>query len=478
MGLFDWLRRKKKMAPLWATSGARTPEQFWAGFRGELAILPVMQNRFDTFDDSDAGRPLKYPGVPLSVCGAEKVVTLSQQFVQENPGRPMGKIDGFVRLDGETCWMEIHRVGQRDYVVSMNSRLFRYDMLLGKLTGEQRQEQKQEQELELEQKREQTAIGEPPPDRNTRIRELAQALNSSIGNKDKLIDECVSLGRDAVPELMRALNERSGSEGRDIARALGRIGDPSCVPLLLSIFEGKRERHSADQSVVQEATEALGKIGDPRAVPPLLAALKSMDSERYEMREVAQALGNLGEPAALPYLEQLAGYAGDRNHKPYITSHCEPVAREAIRQIRKKNLPPEVFCSERRKELLEMLSADDVALRVDACYECAEIGGTELVAALVRIIEECPDPDLDVRENLFKGTRTAAAWALGCLGDESARSVLVDALKNDGPWGVSREGIPVRQETGTRIHGMSIEQGLRRAKTEFAKSILKQYGLR
>src|SRR5687767_11814210 len=117
---------------------------------------------------------------------------------------------------------------------------------------------------------------------------LATELAKYGGDKGELIRQCVTIGPDAVPALLQVLEE---SEGGDVCRTLGMIGDKRAVQPLLKVFH-RDIAGNAGWFVADDAAEALGKIGDPVSIEPLLRALGSQ--ECGVKVSVAYALGMLG----------------------------------------------------------------------------------------------------------------------------------------------------------------------------------------
>ncbi|MHC4566474.1 MAG: HEAT repeat domain-containing protein [Planctomycetota bacterium] len=78
-------------------------------------------------------------------------------------------------------------------------------------------------------------------------------------------------------------------------RALGEIGDPAAVELLIAIMKDKSERRDPRNV----AATALGKIGDNRAVEPLITVLKDESEEKRLRTKSAEALGLIGDPRAV-----------------------------------------------------------------------------------------------------------------------------------------------------------------------------------
>lgn len=97
----------------------------------------------------------------------------------------------------------------------------------------------------------------------------------------------IKLNRHSVPALLAYLPTASDRGAAGAIRALGDIGDPSAVPLLLAATNGPNR---------QEAFLALGKLKDPRAEAALIAGLQ--DPAWRTRMNAAMALGPLGGPKA------------------------------------------------------------------------------------------------------------------------------------------------------------------------------------
>ncbi len=121
--------------------------------------------------------------------------------------------------------------------------------------------------------------------------------------------------RQAPPSRMRALllEERDPWVRERAALALGRIGDPASVELLL---EALRDRYARVRQTAafalgeiedQETLQALGYRSDPRVVPALLAALR--DESAMVRARAAEALGKIGDRRAVSALIDMLGAA-------------------------------------------------------------------------------------------------------------------------------------------------------------------------
>jgi HEAT repeat protein len=89
------------------------------------------------------------------------------------------------------------------------------------------------------------------------------------------------------------------SMNKEIAGALGRIGDQKSVPTLVRLLS------SRDQYVRIEAINALGTMRSKEAVQPLLAIATDDSSEPFASKKAIQALGEIADPASVPSLLRL-----------------------------------------------------------------------------------------------------------------------------------------------------------------------------
>ena len=149
-------------------------------------------------------------------------------------------------------------------------------------------------------------------------------------------------GREGVPELVRAVEERRPFAYMAIV-ALGRIGAPEAEAVILEVLNdpgcegwwqeaaGALGRLQSRKSVARltqilsehsdleyrtAAARALGRVGDPKGVPVLLANFDS--SKHIRIRgEIRAALVAIGEPALEPLKKALAAEK-DRTHRDII----------------------------------------------------------------------------------------------------------------------------------------------------------------
>jgi HEAT repeat protein len=120
--------------------------------------------------------------------------------------------------------------------------------------------------------------------------------------------------REAVPELIKALGDKTVEVRVVSAAALWRLPDPSAVPALL-------ERVKDDDRAVREwSALALGVAADPRAVPELILLLD--DRERPVRLAAVRSLGRINRPEGLKPLTHylLTGKHDDEEKEEVVNS--------------------------------------------------------------------------------------------------------------------------------------------------------------
>jgi HEAT repeat protein len=139
--------------------------------------------------------------------------------------------------------------------------------------------------------------------KNSDIREgIAEVLDEISwrpgSNKEKILyyiarqdwDECVEMGSFAVEFLIERLKDEDSDVRKNVAWALGEIGDARAVGALIEALRDK------DSKVRRSVAEALGKIGDARAVDSLIETLKDdnnfvRESARKALVKILKILG-------------------------------------------------------------------------------------------------------------------------------------------------------------------------------------------
>ena len=86
---------------------------------------------------------------------------------------------------------------------------------------------------------------------------------------------------------------------KEIASALGHIGDKKAVPTLLKLLKAR------DNYVKIEAINALGQLKSADAVEPLIEMATSESGEPFIAKKAIQALGHIADARAVPALKQM-----------------------------------------------------------------------------------------------------------------------------------------------------------------------------
>lgn len=108
------------------------------------------------------------------------------------------------------------------------------------------------------------------------------------------------IGKPAVHALIEYLKGEKAEVQGMCFWALGEMGDPEAVPVLIEALEDEDPDARRDLAV-----DALGKIGDVRAVEPLIERLGDKDVQW----DIPEALGDIGDARALqPLTEWLRSY--------------------------------------------------------------------------------------------------------------------------------------------------------------------------
>ena len=132
-----------------------------------------------------------------------------------------------------------------------------------------------------------------------RLNELLEEGQITSYIHEKVFEALGMIGNDeALKVLITYIKKNSDSLLEStIISALGRIGDPRSVDLIIP------KLNSGSNYNKKTAIAALADIGDPRAVKPIIQMLK--DSTGFVREEAANALGKIGDPQAIDPLIDL-----------------------------------------------------------------------------------------------------------------------------------------------------------------------------
>ena len=140
-----------------------------------------------------------------------------------------------------------------------------------------------------------------------------------------LLGILVKIGASAITELKTALHHQNLNVRVSAMTALGKIGHPSAVDLLLPFLD------SGESAEREWAISALGVTRSPLVFDRIITALDDRD---LNVRQSAiRALGDFGNESALPKLQKIA-----ETDKTLVESYgltIGHVAKEAIEKIHK-----------------------------------------------------------------------------------------------------------------------------------------------
>jgi HEAT repeat protein len=215
-------------------------------------------------------------------------------------------------------------------------------------------------------------------------------------------------------------SERKPEVRAAVARALRDMKNPASVgPLGSAVDVGASD--SATSQMNKELASALGEIGDPKAVPVLMKLMAARDN--YTRIEAVEALGRMRVPEAVEPLVQLAT---DEGTEPFLNRK----AIEALGRIGDARAVP---------TLLRMLTKErkGVSFYVESSFSLFQLGQPAADALLAAL--EGKDPELTqwVRKNGINPASYAfkAAEILGDLRERRAEGALVQqlAFKDEDP---------------------------------------------
>lgn len=175
--------------------------------------------------------------------------------------------------------------------------------------------------------------------------ESAASLLPLLTDKDEFVrrEVAYALGKTrsqtaVAPLIDRLLNDKKDEVRSAAAVALGEISNEFAVSALAGVLNpqlvstaGKKNKKSKKEQnpfVLRSVARSLGQIGNPSALPVLISLLQDAKAEDDVRRETAIALGAIGDPAALPALRDVLT-ARD--------PHLSQAADQAIRKISRPN---------------------------------------------------------------------------------------------------------------------------------------------
>jgi HEAT repeat protein len=244
-------------------------------------------------------------------------------------------------------------------------------------------------------------------DEDPRVRAAAANALGELGDKSvvpQLIDAVDFSAGAGSDRDTRAVNEAN----RQIAKALGALGDHRAAPILLKMLNSK------DSFVKLEAVESLGELREPTAVAALMAIATDDNQEPFIAKKAIIALGRIGDPQSVPALEKMLF-----RERSGISFY--PQASFALFQIGEPAATPLIALLEGRDKEMEKW-AEENKIIPEALY-----------AKTAQVLGDIADPrsekaliaKLKYNEGDFKLlVRSAAAESLGRMRDKAAAPVI------------------------------------------------------
>ena len=218
--------------------------------------------------------------------------------------------------------------------------------------------------------------------RNLESAEASRLAIPALADADEIVRATAAFSviflpkEEAFAVLAPLLNDKSELVRRETAYALGRIQNPSAVNSLLQILQKDKISDVRNAAVI-----ALGEIGDVAAIEPLTRILqrKSTEKDEFLRRSAARSIGQIAQ----------------------------------VIQIQKSQVvTPKDFLPDKYKEI-ELAKYTKLTDEFPAFRES--------VAVLIQTLQNSKES---------ADTKRESAFALGAIGDETAKSVLQTNLSN------------------------------------------------
>lgn len=228
---------------------------------------------------------------------------------------------------------------------------------------------------------------------------------ASVESRYEIIEHLAVFKKEAVPDLIAALEDESRSIQVQAIEALGEIGPDAkdAAPGLIKFFEAGHPHFQSETQLA--ASFALVKIG-PEILPLLISSLNTKNSILQDNLATTLAkMGKIAIPELIPLLESPEHYFKKGSSKALFL--IGPDAKDAV------------------PGLIGLLKDDDIQTRSNAAQALGRIGPAtkEITTALMIALKENPPT-----------TEKVLDYKLGILEDApSARGAIVSALGSMGP---------------------------------------------
>lgn len=253
---------------------------------------------------------------------------------------------------------------------------------------------------------------------------LLQLLEEEIPLRSNIVEALGSMkAREAVPALMRVMQAASGQQDFALmaktVTALGMIGDASALEPVMDALK------TSDSDVHAAVIQAIGAIGDPAGVPVLVKELEGLWWE-----SAAHALGNIDGQGAVDALSRLLE-SDDAEHSrvaldALAQSHDRSAVQPIIAHCKKAPATAQVHAITALGEIKNPLCVPFLITRLDASVQTAAQQAIRDVgaSAIPVLIESLNTTDDTIRGQLI--------LLLGDLGDPIAIPALLRQLNAHG----------------------------------------------
>jgi len=238
---------------------------------------------------------------------------------------------------------------------------------------------------------------------------------------------------DAIPRLLKLVEDSDSSVRKSAVSALGAIGSEAAIPGLLKLLE------DSDSYVRRMAADALGAIGDDQAIPGLLKLLLE-HSDLYVRWMAANALGKIGGEQAISRLLKLLehsdfyvrwnaadalGIIGGDQAIPgllKLVEHSDSDVRSSV-----ANALGNIGGEQAIPGLLKLVEHSDSYVSLSVADALGKIGGEQAIPGLLKLVEHSDSY-----------VRSRAADALGEIGDAHAIPGLLKLIEDSASYVRSR----------------------------------------
>jgi HEAT repeat protein len=260
----------------------------------------------------------------------------------------------------------------------------------------------------------------------------------ALGSDDLFVSEpaaqrIVALGVAAVPALTAALARQSPEVRAGIADVLGRIGEPECLPPLLTAARD-------DVAAVRAAAlDSLGELGDPTSAPVVERALQDSD-EKVRLAAVGACAEICLSKEAFTRIAELAMREPSSNMLPRARDVLRKIweGKDAARAARARRSVGKAVAAE-----LRHTSQPDVQLR--GALLASDLGESSALATLRRAMRESDNRPLKLQAifTLMTSADVEAAAIVAeqthdpFLGPAACQALKQIALKNPAAAGLA-----------------------------------------